>query len=132
MVIDTSAIVAIFSNEPGRDALVSAIAESDVRVMSSVSYHEANVELLLRFGGEVYDDFDTWIDESNIEIVPFSRGQAKLARQAYRRYGKGIGSAKLNLADCAAYALALERDDELLFVGNDFSKTDVRRWEPSR
>ncbi|MBV8196920.1 MAG: type II toxin-antitoxin system VapC family toxin [Candidatus Eremiobacteraeota bacterium] len=127
MVIDTSAIVAIFAKEPPRAELVEAITSVEQRLMSAVSYYETNIVLLLRFGAEVQGDFDLWLDESRIEIVPFTRRQAQLARQAYRRYGKGLHAAKLNLADCAAYALATERDDTLLFVGEDFLKTDVRR-----
>jgi ribonuclease VapC len=130
VVIDTSAIVSIFANEPRRGELVEAITMADQRLMSAVNYYETNIVLLLRFGAEVHADFDLWLDESRIEIIPFTRKQAQLARQAYRRFGKGINAAKLNLADCAAYALATERDDALLFVGEDFLKTDVRPYAP--
>ena len=54
------------------------------------------------------------------------RRHAQLARQAYRLYGKGVHRAKLNLADCAAYALAMDEDEPLLFAGEEFSRTDVR------
>ena len=126
MVVDTSAVIAIVANEDRRPELIDALSEADRRLMSAVNYHEANVVLLLRFGAEAHADFDLWLDEAQIEIVPFTRKHAKLARQAYRRYGKGIGAANLNLADCAAYALAVDEDDALLFVGNDFARTDVR------
>ena len=125
MVVDTSAVIAIVANEGRRPELIDALAAADRRLMSAVNYHEANV-VLLRFGAEAHADFDLWLDEARIDIVPFTRKQAHLARQAYRVYGKGIGAAKLNLADCAAYALAVDEDDTLLFVGNDFGRTDVR------
>jgi ribonuclease VapC len=60
-----------------------------------------------------------------MEIAPFTESQARLAREAFKRYGKGRHPAKLNFGDCMAYALAMETGDELLFKGSDFSETDV-------
>jgi ribonuclease VapC len=60
-----------------------------------------------------------------IEIVAFTESQARLAREAFKRYGKGRHSARLNFGDCIAYALAKETGEELLFKGTDFSQTDI-------
>lgn len=62
-----------------------------------------------------------------MEIVPFTESQARIARQAYRRYGKGRHSAQLNFGDCMAYAVAKESGEELLFKGKDFGATDIAR-----
>jgi ribonuclease VapC len=62
-----------------------------------------------------------------VEVVPFTAGQAALAREGWRRFGKGRHPAGLNLGDCFAYALARERGEPLLFKGEDFARTDVRR-----
>jgi ribonuclease VapC len=62
-----------------------------------------------------------------IEVVPVSVEQARIARAAYRDFGRGSGHpAGLNFGDCFAYALAIDRDETLLFKGDDFSHTDVR------
>ena len=72
--------------------------------------------------------FDRLLREAEVEIEPVTARQAELAREAYRAYGRGRGnSAHLNYGDCFAYALAIEKDEPLLFKGNDFTRTDVRR-----
>lgn len=71
---------------------------------------------------------DAMIDGLGIVLVPLSAAQARRARQAHRRYGPGSGSlARLNMGDCFSYALAIELDEPLLFVGDDFTHTDVRQ-----
>ena len=71
--------------------------------------------------------FDDFIREARIDIEPVSVLQAKIAREAYRDFGRGSGHpAQLNFGDCFAYALARDTGQPLLFKGNDFSQTDVR------
>ena len=73
-------------------------------------------------------DFWQWLIDNEVEIVPFDELQARAAAVAFDRYGKGIDpEAQLNLADCAAYALAMTMNCPLLFKGNDFTATDVLR-----
>lgn len=73
-------------------------------------------------------DLDGFLRRTAPEIHAFNETQASLAFAAYRRYGKGSGHpARLNLGDCAAYALATSLDLPLLFKGEDFSRTDVRQ-----
>ena len=69
--------------------------------------------------------FDNLIDKLGIEIVPVDREQALLAREAFRRFGKGRHKAGLNFGDCFAYALAKQKNEPLLYKGNDFSQTDI-------
>ncbi|MBC5799582.1 MAG: type II toxin-antitoxin system VapC family toxin [Candidatus Eremiobacteraeota bacterium] len=125
MIVDTSAVVAILNEENERDRFELAIASADCE-LSSVSYLEASIVLLHRRGEETLASLDTWIESAGIAVTPFTPSQARLARSAYARYGKGRHRAGLNFGDCAAYALAMDRDDDLLYQGDDFARTDVR------
>lgn len=129
MIVDSSAIIAIVSNEPDADALASKLnAAKGELAISAGNYLESAVVLdNPRFAG-IALRLNEIIDEMEIEIAPVTAQQAKLGRQFYRQYGKGSGHpAKLNFGDCFAYALAIERDEPLLFKGEDFLHTDVRR-----
>jgi ribonuclease VapC len=75
--------------------------------------------------GLAWSPLDAFIAESEIEIVAFDSEQSRLAREAFAKFGKGRHKARLNLGDCAVYALATARELPLLFKGNDFSMTDV-------
>lgn len=125
MTIDTSAVIAIFDGEPEKNRFEEAIAESRCE-MSSVSLLEASIVLLCRRGVESLAELDTWLEAAGIQVVPFTADQARLARDAYARFGKGRHPAALNFGDCATYALAMERGGKILFAGSDFGMTDVR------
>ena len=123
MVIDTSAIMAILKAEPEAQRLADAIDEADTRLMSAASLVEAGIVAeSRREGGKKLDEF---LLRARIEIVPFDADQAAIAREAFRRFGKGRHRAGLNLGDCFAYALAQHAGDPLLFKGEDFAATDV-------
>jgi ribonuclease VapC len=124
--IDTSALIAIFRLEPEADAVLKSIVQAEARVMSALSVLEAS---MVMSGGAadsaVFEPLDEFLAEAGIEIVPFDAEQARLAREAFLRFGKGRHKAGLNLGDCASYALAMARSAALLFKGDDFSRTDV-------
>src|SRR3712207_2003163 len=105
------------------------MARAGAALLSAVSYHEAGVVLGSgRFGppAAVLADLKAVLTSANATIVPFDRDQALLAREAYRTSGMGTGHAvRLNLADCASYALARRKGLPLLYKGNDFARTDV-------
>jgi ribonuclease VapC len=71
-------------------------------------------------------EFDAFMERLGLEVMPFTIEQARRARDAHRRFGKGRHPAKLNLGDCFSYALAQERNEPLLFKGDDFAQTDVK------
>ncbi len=123
--IDTSAIVALLTLEPDAERFAQAMAGNPC-CMSSLSLLEAGMVLLGRHGEAGAEILDALVERVGIEVVPFDRGQAELARDAFRRFGKGRHPAALNLGDCAAYALAVARGVPLLFKGDDFQRTDVR------
>jgi len=95
--------------------------------MSAVNVHESACVLRARLGEDGVALMWRLMAEFEIEIAPFDAAQARAAIAAYGRYGKGVDpKARLNLADCAFYALAKTLDWPLLFKGVDFSATDVR------
>lgn len=125
MIADSSALVAIMLEEPEGHLFDVAILRSPVCRMSSTGLLETYMILQTRRGTDGLRDLDLLIARSRIEIVPFTESQARLARAAFRRYGKGRHPAKLNFGDCMAYALARETGEDLLFKGTDFGLTDV-------
>lgn len=125
MVLDTSAVAAVLFNEPGAAALERQIADDPVRLMSAATWVEATIVVEARLGEAGGREFDLWLQRADVEIVPVDAEQADMARRAWRRFGKGRHPAALNYGDCFAYALAMTRDDTLLFTGDDFSRTDV-------
>ena len=125
MVLDTSAVCAILFDEPERRAFNRAIDEAATRKMSLATFVELSLVLESRFGAAGLRDLDLFIERAGIELLPVDLEQARLARRAFSRYGKGRHPAGLNFGDCFAYALARLHGEPLLFKGDDFSRTDV-------
>lgn len=130
MVIDSSALVAILLDEPESAAFAEAIQRSGSRRMSAVSLLETSIVIESRNGPDGTLRLDLLIAEAKIDVVAFTQRDARAARSAYRRYGKGFHPASLNFGDCVSYALALDSNDTLLFKGEDFARTDVRHAVP--
>lgn len=126
--IDSSAVIAILNAEPERAAFLRAIESSDGCFVSAVTLLEVRMVIRSRFGADALNDLATLLAEAAAEVVPFDAEQADLAFDAFKRYGKGMGSgARLNMGDCASYALARHLGLRLLFKGNDFTATDIAR-----
>jgi ribonuclease VapC len=125
--VDSSAIIAILEREPDAPIFAAAIRRAERVVISAVNVHECGTVLRRRHGMLAAHRFWRFVQlENDFEIVPFDESQARVALSAFDRYGKGINSkARLNLSDCAAYALAKSSNCPLLFKGGDFSQTDV-------
>lgn len=132
MVIDTSALLAILQNEPERRLFNEAIEAEETRSLSTASYVEASIVLESRFGAEGVRDLDHLIARAQITFEPVGIEQAQLARDAFRKFGKGRHPAGLNFGDCFSYALSRSLDRPLLFKGNDFPRTDVDCHPASR
>jgi ribonuclease VapC len=124
MIVDASALIAILLREPEKDRFREMIARDPDPVMSPINYLEAALRAD-GLGEAVSNGFDLLFAESEVRVVPLSFRQAKIAREAYQRFGKGNHPARLNIGDCFAYALARARDEPLLFKGDDFRQTDV-------
>jgi ribonuclease VapC len=127
IVVDSSALIAILFDEPEKQAFEIVIAGGERCVMSAVNIHETATVLRLRHGAAAVERFWQFLADSEIEIVPFDEEQVRAAAVAFDLYGKGINSkARLNLSDCAAYALAKTMNAPLLFKGDDFTQTDLQ------
>ena len=122
MVVDTSALLAILLGEPDAERCIAALeAQSQVMISAGTLAEAMIVAGRRNIGGEM----NALVEGLGFEIVTVSgAGSAKVA-EAYARWGKGVHTASLNFGDCFAYALARELGRPLLFVGDDFSKTDI-------
>jgi ribonuclease VapC len=125
MMIETSALTAILLNEPEALRLVNAISVCPTRRLPSSCLFEASIIQLGRKGDDGLRNLDLFLARARIEVVPFTESHAGIAREAFRRFGKGRHPAGLNFGDCMAYALAKETGEELLFKGTDFALTDI-------
>lgn len=125
MVIDTSALVAILTGEPEQAAFIRAIEQAATRLLSTATWVETSIVIGSRYGPAGLHQLDRLLTVAQVMIVPVDVEQARFAREAYQRYGKGRHPAGLNFGDCFSYALATCRRQALLFKGNDFSRTDV-------
>lgn len=127
MILDTSALVAILRAEPEALAFAQAIAAAKTRRISAVSYVEAAAVIDAAGDPIASRRLDELLEEAEVAIEPVTAEQARLARAAYRDFGKGRGHrAKLNFGDCFSYALAKAFREPLLYKGDDFSHTDAR------
>jgi ribonuclease VapC len=126
MIVDSSAIIAILRDEPEAPACAKAIASAKARRVSAVSYVEAAVVIDVGRDPVASRRFDDLCREAQLVIEPVTESQARIAREAYRDFGKGSGhSAALNFGDCFSYALAKATGEPLLFKGDDFTRTDL-------
>jgi len=125
MVIDTSALVAIFLAEPERKQFLELLFQPGKRLISAASLLETGIVLESKRGEAAGREFDLFVVRMKIEIVPVDGEQVEIARSAWRKYGKGHHAAGLNFGDCFAYALAKFSGEKLLAKGDDFRHTDV-------
>jgi ribonuclease VapC len=122
IVVDTSALMAIVLNEPEADDCESALAQGGELLISAGTLAEA---LLVSGRRGLSDGLERLIGGLAFEVAPVDARMARLVADAYGTWGRGGGRASLNFGDCFAYALAKDRDCSLLYVGEDFSRTDA-------
>ena len=125
MVIDTSAIIAMLSNEPEALRLEKALVADPIRLVPATCVLEARMVLVSRRGEHALAEINLWLGTIEANTIPVDADLVDLATQAWLTYGKGRHSAALNFADCLSYALAKRANEPLLFIGNDFSQTDI-------
>lgn len=124
IVVDASALVAIGDDEPDKDVYVRALM-SDECIISNINYVETGIILISRRRLLAKPDFDHWLSRLRVAVRQ-TDDLAEPALEAYLTYGRGFHRARLNLADCFAYALAKALDAPLLYKGDDFVFTDIR------
>ena len=122
--VDTSALMAIVLNEADADACIAALEREDEILISATTIAEALIVAAHRNVGE---EMANLIDGLGFHAVTVTPASARRVALAYAQWGKGVHAASLNFGDCFAYELAKEHDCPLLYVGDDFAKTDIKR-----
>lgn len=125
MVIDSSALIAILLDEPERPTFAAAIDDDPRRLISGASLLETTLVIESRFGEAGGRELDLLVHRISGAVVDVTSDQIELARDAWRRYGKGRHRAGLNFGDCFSYALARQSTELLLCKGDDFRHTDL-------
>jgi ribonuclease VapC len=125
MVIDTSALVALLEMEPEAARIAQAIEADPVRLISAAVLVEASIVLESRRGDAAARELELALARAGFVVEAVTAEHAELARQAWRRFGKGRHPAGLNYGDCFSYALSRATGESLLFKGDDFAQTDV-------
>jgi ribonuclease VapC len=125
MVVDTSALLAIFLAEPERREFLEVITEAETRCISAANALETGIVLEARRGEAAGREFDLFLHHAKFDVVSVDSEQMEIARLAWRKYGKGRHPAGLNFGDCFAYALAKAMGQPILFKGDDFKQTDL-------
>jgi ribonuclease VapC len=127
MIVDTSACVAILRQEPDHAAYEQALDTAGVLRISAANYLELGIVIDSRNDPVMSRSVDSFLERFSVRIEPVTAEQARIARQAYRDYGRGSGhAANLNFGDCFAYALACATREPILFKGDDFNHTELR------
>jgi len=126
MIIDTSAIVAVLRGEHGAKAYAAMIESAPIARISAATYVELGVVIDGLRDPVMSGSLDPFLVSMVIVVESLTVSQARIARAAYQRFGKGSGHpARLNMGDCFSYALARDLDEPLLFKGDDFKLTDI-------
>jgi ribonuclease VapC len=129
--LDSSALLAVLFSEPGYLALVDKMLDAEVLRIGAPTLVEASLVFESRRGrpraGEVRreDDVHELVKELGVTVVPFGESEWHHAVEAFAKYGRGRHKAALNFGDCLAYATTIAAGDSMLYVGDDFTHTDV-------
>ena len=125
MVLDSSAIVALLRDEPEADRLRDSISMAPTLMVGAPTLLETAMVLSRYLGAGTQTALLDVLTAIDAEVVPFTQEHAEAAQEAFARFGKGRHPAALNFGDCMAYAIAKVAGHPLLYVGSDFSQTDV-------
>ena len=125
MIVDASVLIAIYESEADSRTLWQRIYSSTARYISAATYTEAGVVALRRDRRAGLEIVRSIVEELAIDICDVTAEQARIAQEAYLRYGKGLNPVGLNYGDCFVYALARARREPILCKGPEFGKTDI-------
>ncbi|TLZ37170.1 MAG: type II toxin-antitoxin system VapC family toxin [Gammaproteobacteria bacterium] len=125
MVVDTSALIALLGMEAEAARVAAALESEATRLISAATVVETGLVIESRYGAQGARELDLLIAKAELSIQPVTAEQAEVAREAWRRYGKGRHPAGLNFGDCFSYALARTSGEPLLFKGDAFIHTDI-------
>lgn len=129
MIVDSSAVVAVLLGERGHEALLGRLGSDATPAIGAPTLAETGIVLSARLGAVGHSLLARFVDEARLTVVPFGDEHWPVAVAAFRRFGKGRHAAALNFGDCLTYAIARVADESLLYVGDDFAHTDLRRTD---
>jgi ribonuclease VapC len=133
MIVDSSALIAILKREPDAPEFSAILNVSAVSRISAATFFESAMVVDRWRNPTLSTRYDEVVEQFELIIEPVTPEQARIARQAYRDYGRGSGhTANLNYGDCFSYALARAMREPILFKGEDFIHTDLRSAIPPR
>jgi len=127
MVLDSSAIVAVLLKEPGHDRMLETIERAELIVVGAPTMLEATMVLTARLGQDARPLLSAFLRRRNAEVIAFNEEHLDAATTAFLRFGRGRHPAGLNFGDCMSYAVASVANLPLLFIGEDFPRTDIAR-----
>ena len=125
MILDTSAILAILLEEPGHERLLRKFLAAEHKGVGAPTLLESSMVLSRRHGNASAGIVDRWVRRFDLSVVNFGEIHWRTAAEAFQRFGKGRHPASLNFGDCLSYATAKLADRPLLYVGEDFARTDL-------
>lgn len=125
MILDSSAVVALALQEPGHERLLAAVSAAPLLGIGAPTLVETTIVLSARLGRDARGLVGRFALEADLTVVPFTDAHFGTALDAWLRFGRGRHPAGLNFGDCLAYATARVAGEPLLFVGDDFGKTDI-------
>jgi len=125
MIVDSSALLALIFREAAADRIEEALASAEELAMGAPTFAETAMVLASRLGEDSRALLALLVDELDLLVIPFTAAHGREAREAFMRFGRGRHPAALNFGDCLCYAVAKLADQPLLFVGDDFRRTDV-------
>jgi ribonuclease VapC len=125
VIIDSSALVAIVFQEEGFEGLVEKLVSSESAGIGTPTLAETGIVLAARLRRDSRGLLSRLLEEFDVAEIPFGQPHWHQALQAYQRFGRGRHRANLNFGDCLTYAVAALAREPLLFVGDDFSATDL-------
>jgi len=125
LILDSSAVVAVICREPGYEVLLRKIALARTVAIGAPTVAETQMVLTIKLGRNGAARVDQFLSEVQAMVIPFARNHISIFFEAFRRYGKGRHPARFNMGDCFTYAVAKAAGMQVLFVGEDFSQTDI-------
>ena len=125
MIVDSSALLSIVFREPGHEQVLARMESAVALAAGAPTLAETGIVLTARLGAAADGLLERLLDEFEIQEIPFGEIHWREAVDAFRRYGRGRHPAALNFGDCLTYAAAILSGEELLYVGEDFGRTDL-------
>lgn len=125
MIVDSSALIAIVIREPGYQVLIDKLTKAGAVAAGAPTLAETGVLLHAKLGAKADGLLERMLDEFGVQEIPFGELHWHEAVEAFRKYGKGRHKASLNFGDCMTYATARLAGAALLFMGDDFTHTDI-------